>query len=179
MKREMIKNRVFIDQRPLIINQRKYLGDFEGDTMGKPKGMKETIVVLSGRKSRWLLVKKVSQLKYAMDGLKELIKSVPVKSITLDNGVENVRHQELGIPTYFCHPYSPWEKGTVENSIKRLRRYIPKRANPANYSQKKINAIVAKMNNTPRKCLGFKTPNEVFNEQHLEKSKPGVVHLRG
>ena len=106
-------------------------------------------------------------LKYSMDGFKMFLnpRHDIFKSLTLDNGVENVRYEELDVDTYFCHPYSSWEKGGMENDFKRLRRWIPKKASLLNYTDKQIYAIMEKMNNTPRKCLNWKTPREVFEEQ--------------
>ena len=164
-KRQFIPNRISIELRPEIINQRLRIGDFEGDTMGKPKYMPQTLVAAVDRKSRFLVAKKVKQLRFTVEGFKSILPE-NIKSLTLDNGVENVRYQDLKVPTYFCHPYSSWEKGTVENTFQRLRRYIPKKANLTGFSQRHIAAIVKQMNNTPRKCLGYRTPAEVFKD-HL------------
>lgn len=158
-----IPNRVSIEQRPKVINRRKRIGDFEGDTMGKPKYTPQTLVAAVDRKSRYLIGKKVKALKYAVEGFKAILPDETL-SLTLDNGLENVRYEEIGIDTYFCHSYASWEKGTVENTFQRLRRFIPKKANLANYSHRQIAIIIQKMNNTPRKCLGYRTPAEVFKE---------------
>lgn len=165
--RDLIKNRVFIDERPAVVNERARYGDFEGDTLGVPKYTRETIAAVIERKSRYLIAKKIRRLKYAMDGFKELLSPLPARSLTLDNGVENVRYEELGISTYFCHPYSSWEKGQIEHAFGLIREYIPKRANLADYSDEAITAIVDTINQTPRKCLGFRTPQEVFEDQFL------------
>jgi transposase, IS30 family len=168
--REIIKNYTFIDQRPEYINNRSEFGHFEDDTMGVPRGSRETLVVLAERKSRFILAKKVSRLKKTMNAFKELLSSIPgVLSLTLDNSVENVRYKILNVLTFFCHPYHSWEKGSVENAIGLIREYIPKKAYLENYSQYDISAIVDLINNTPRKCLGWKTPPEVFNEQYVSK----------
>ena len=170
-KREIIKNRVFIDQRPLVINQRLRYGDFEADTMGRPKrASHQTLVVLRERKSRYLLARKVRRLKYSMDGFKELLYGIPVRSVTFDNGVENVRHRELGVSTYSCHPYSSWEKGQVENVIEAIREYIPKGSDLAHYSHSLISDIVNRINDTPMKCLNYQTPREVFYGRFLKRS---------
>ena len=162
-----IKNRVFIDVRPDIVNERTRFGDFEADTLGTIKSDKEALTGMAERMSRYLLLKKVSRLKYAVDGFKKSLNPYQnaVQTVTLDNGVENHRHLELKTDTYFCHPYSSWEKGTVENLFGRLRRFIPKKKSLKSYSPEKISAIMDIMNNTPRKCLGYRTPTEVFNEQ--------------
>lgn len=163
-RKEYIKNRIFIDKRPEIINQKLRIGDFEGDTMGRPKSSSsQTLTVLHDRKSRFTLAKKVPALKYSVEGFKDLLEPISsVESLTLDNGLENARYQELNIPTYFCNPYSPWEKGAVENVIQRLRRYIPKRSDLKDYTNQQISGIINQMNDTPRKCLQFRTPREVF-----------------
>lgn len=164
VKKQLIPNRVCIDERPQEINKRVRVGDFEGDTLGVPRGNSQTLAGLVDRKSKYFMAKKIIRLKHAMQGFKQMIQSVEVHSLTLDNGVENVKYEELRIPTYFCHPYSSWEKGTIENTFLRLRRFIPKKQSLANFSQEEIDAIVNQMNNTPRKCLNFQTPNELFNK---------------
>lgn len=165
---EIIKNRVSIDLRPLIIATRTRIGDFEGDALGKPQYCTETIVGIVDRSSRYFLAKKVRSIKKAMKiGYYSLLRWVRPLSVTFDNGVENASHEILGIPTYFCHPHSAWEKGTIENTFQRLRRFIPKKSNIAQYSDKYIDSVVELMNNTPRKCLNYQTPKEVFNQRVL------------
>jgi IS30 family transposase len=166
-KKILIPNRVLIDERPLAVKQRKRYGDFEADTMGVPKHTHVTLAVAVERKSRFILAKKIPRLKYAVDGFKELLSPLSVRTLTLDNGVENVRYEELGISTYFCHAYSSWEKGTVENAIGYLRWYIPKRADVSCYSDEDISAIVDTINSIPRKSLQYQTPKEIFQEQFL------------
>lgn len=169
-------NRILVDQRPLMINSRKRLGDFEGDTLGVPKKTRTTIVGVVDRKSRYFVAKKVRRLKYTVATFRSLLKSHNARSLTLDNGVENIRFKDIGVKTYFCHPYHSWEKGSIENTFQRLRRFIPKRASIVNYSSKQVSAMVKIMNQTPRKCLGYRTPEEVFFRR---KSLPSVLHLRG
>lgn len=161
--KEIIKSRVFIDKRPAVINKRLRIGDFEGDTLGIPKRTKETVAALVERKSRYILAKKIIQLKYAMNTFKKLLRFVKnVLSLTLDNGVENARYQELKIAAYFCHPYHSWEKGSIENVFGLIREYIPKKKDTALYTNEEISAIVELINNTPRKCLNFRTPQGSF-----------------
>jgi len=163
-KRSLIPERVWIEERPEIINERRRVGDFEGDTLGKPKHTPETLVGLADRKSRYFLGQKVRRLKVSMEEGYKILLPQGAHSLTLDNGPENVRHKSLGIHTYFCHPYHSWEKGTIENTFQRLRRWIPKRADLANYTDEQIAGIIERMNNTPRKCLSYRTPAEVFKE---------------
>jgi len=169
-QRGIIPNRAFIDERPKIVNERRRFGDFEGDTMGRPRSASpETLVVVRERQSRCLLAVKVPRLGYAIEGFRALLDSVPASSLTLDNGVENARHEELGVTVYFCHPFSAWEKGSVEQGIGLIREHIPKRADLRAYSQERIDAIVERINTVPMKCLGYRTPKEVFEEQSLTR----------
>ena len=90
----------------------------------------------------------------------------------VEGGTEFYRHQQLssqlGMQTYFCDPHAPWQKGSVENTIGRLRRALPRKTDLATLPKARINAIIANYNNTPRKCLGFLTPAETFNPLHFE-----------
>jgi len=89
-------------------------------------------------------------------------------SITFDRGTENASHHKLNtsiaMQTFFCDPHSPWQKGANENFNGRLRRFLPKGKIPRELSQESLDRLAAKMNNTPRKCLGYETPNEVFQQ---------------
>ncbi|MBU1102578.1 IS30 family transposase [Patescibacteria group bacterium] len=170
-KKTKIPNRVSIEQRPEIVAKRTRFGDFEGDTLGKIRRDIEVIVGSVERISRYLLIDKVTGLKYAVDGLKKCLSPYQnaIETLTLDNGPENARYEELGIPTYFCHPYSSWEKATMENSFCRLRRFIPKGSSMDDCSDADIRRFAELINNTPRKCLNYRTPKEVFEEQLLLK----------
>jgi IS30 family transposase len=90
------------------------------------------------------------------------------KTITYDNGSENVEHilinQKLSTHSYFCEPYHSWEKGSVENAIGLIRRYLPKKTDFATITQEQLKQIEDLLNNRPRKVLNYKTPKEVFNE---------------
>mgnify|MGYP000285953400 FL=1 len=166
-KKQLIPNRTWIEQRPAIAGTLTRIGDFEGDTLGVPRTSNSTIAAFVDRTSKYFLVRKISRLKYAVDAFKMIATSLHVKhTLTLDNGVENVRYQEIGMPTYFCHPYASWQKAQIENMFLRLRRFIPKKQSLDSYSEKDIAVIVDIMNNTPRKCLNYQTPREVyFKEQ--------------
>lgn len=168
-KRLPVKNRISIDKRPKTANERIRFGDFEGDVLGSKRTTSQRLPALVERKTRKLFAIKVHRLKNAMDGFKYLLKPYHdiIKSITFDNGPENARHLELkgmGYKTYFCDPFASWQKGSIENTFGRLRRFIKKRSSLNQYSDKDIRDYIEQMNNTPRKCLDFRTPNEVFNE---------------
>lgn len=177
----LIPNRISIDLRPLAVIKQKRFGDFEGDTLGRPKHDSQTLVGAVERKSLYFIGRKVPRLKYSMDGLKYALSPYQkiVKSMTLDNGVENVKYEKLNVQTYFCHPYSSWQKPIIENTFGRLRRFIPKRASLADYTQEQISAIIDMMNDTPRKKLGYRTPTEVFNELYAITINSPSVALEG
>lgn len=177
-KREIIKNRVSIHERPDIVNQRSRCGDFEGDTLGVPKAFKATLAGLVDRKSLYLLAKKMPRLKETISAFKELINLCNPLSLTLDNGIENAKYEILNVPTYFCDSYSAWQKPLIENSFQRLRRYVPKKANLSNYSQQQISDIINNMNNTPRKSLGFRTPEEVYFQERIPPIQLSIFNLK-
>jgi IS30 family transposase len=163
-----IPNRISINERPPEIAERTTFGHYEADTMGRPRSVsQQTLVVMRERLSRKLFGIKMQRLKYTVEGFKQIIKPLRVSSITFDNGVENIRYQELGIPSYFCNPYHSWEKGSVEQGIGLIREYIPKKADLKHFSQAKIDAILERINNTPMKCLNYKTPNEIYSQNLL------------
>jgi IS30 family transposase len=132
---------------------------------------KVCVAVLVERKTRFFIVirmndKTASAMKevvsLALSGLPAGLR----KTLTYDNGLENALHEltnrELGTSSYFCKPYHSWEKGSIENRNGILRRYFPKKHDWRLTTQKKIDRVVSKINATPMKCLGYKTPAEVF-----------------
>ncbi len=168
VKRTLIPNRIPIELRPSIINSRKRCGDLEADTLGVPRESVGTLATTVDRKSRYFTAKKIKRIGLAIDAFKEMNLSLQARSFTFDNGVENIHHGSLGVSTYFCNPYSPWEKGSMENTLQRLRRFVPKKSLMQSYSEQEIADICDIMNETPRKCLGYRTPSEVFQE-HLQR----------
>lgn len=106
-----------------------------------------------------------------VDALIKTIESVPnelMKTMTFDNGIENYRHTELkqqfGLDTYFCRPFAPWQKGSVENVNKLLRRYLPRDTNLDALTDQDLYVIQEKLNNRPRKRLKYQTPNEIIQK---------------
>lgn len=175
LKKEFIPNRISIEERPNIINHRRRYGDYEGDTMGRPKyASPQTLSVVRERKSRKLFAVKVPRLRYAVDGFKTMLERLIALSFTLDNGLENIRYEKLNIPTFFCHAYSSWEKGSVEQGIGLIRKFIPKKADLKDYTQSDVDAIMGIINDTPLKCLNWKTPDEVFNEHNQQLIKQEI-----
>lgn len=164
--KSLIPHRVSIHDRPSAIAARTSCGDWEGDLMAFSKP-KHNNVVLVERKSRFMLAApqtdKTAETTTA--SLKSLLAPLPdsfKRSITFDNGGEFARHFSLGVSTFFCDPHSPWQKGSVENAIGRLRRDLPRPTKPSDYTDDDFYDIIDRHNDTPRKCLGFKTPAEVL-----------------
>jgi len=169
-KKPMIKNRVSIDERPLAINDRKEAGHWECDLI-ICDGSKTSIQVLHERVSRFVQLSLIPdrRAKTAKEAIIKNLSALPkqaTKSITYDNGSENYSHEEvnkeLGTKSFFCNPYHSWEKGAVENTNGLIRRWVPKKMNLSLITKKQIKEIEDRLNERPRKALGFKTPNEAF-----------------
>lgn len=170
--------------RPAEINFREFLGDWEGDLM-IGKNSKSQVLTLLERKSRFFIIAKIDSKKANVTGQKILeivmkLKAkgiVPFNSLTLDNGTEfndfMLLEKQLGIPIYFCDPFASWQKGAIENSNGIARRTIPKKSDFTEYTHDDINNLMWNMNNTPRKCLGYKTPYEVIAKQELKLATLG------
>jgi len=171
-KRTMIPNRVGIERRPAAADLRLHIGHLETDTMvsGKKTGSKAALTLLHDRKSRYTKLKKIKNLRPITNrkALQQLGEQLYCVTITRDNGIENKQHEQLAedlqVENYFCDPYSSWQKGSVENTIGRIRRFIPKGADISEYSDEYIQEIEDWLNHTPRKCLDFKTPHDVYFE---------------
>jgi len=166
-----IPNRIDISERPECVNQRERVGDWEADTM-IGKNHKGALLTLDERKSKLRLAfplsgKKAQPVVEAAITLLQGIKSV-VKTITFDNGKEFSCHEKiakaLNCKTYFARPYHSWERGQNENANGLLRQYFPKGEELKDIPLKKVLHAVDRLNSRPRKCLGFKTPYEVFEE---------------
>lgn len=170
-KRTLIPNRKGLELRPKgAINKTRY-GHFEGDTVvsGRKTGSKTALSVIFGRKEKYLEMRKIPNLKPAFNNqaVESMAQNLNVKSLTLDNGIENTKHEKLSMPTYFCDPYSAWQKGGVENAIKMIRRFIPKGVDIGQYAPEYIKMIADILNNKPRKSLNYRTPLEVMQEHQL------------
>ena len=161
-----------IELREETINQRARIGDWEGDTIVS-KQSNWSIFNLVERKSRYMLLRKISNCSgssgaAAMISALSKIPEEKRHSITLDNGSENSAHplveKELRLKVFFCHPYCASERGTVENRNGYLRRFLPKKTDFASVGQAQIEQIQKKHNHRPMKCLGFRTPHEVFHQ---------------
>lgn len=164
--RVVIPERVGIDKRFLGANNRTRYGHWEKDALVSKKGRKGSLAVAQERKSRLIAVGKtmtMSSFEHA-ETTKAMFLGLRVKSVSFDNGIENRNHKDLGVPTFFCDPYSSWQKGAVENANKMIRRYFPKGTDFSLVSQEKIDRVVSVINNKPRKILGYRTALEVARQ---------------
>lgn len=156
-----------IEDWPEEIRSRSRIGDWEGDTIygGIGKGYAATMV---DRKARYTAAARVltRRPEDTADAIYKAMAGLPVKSISLDNGSEfSLFHQmeeHFGAPVYFARPHAPWQRGTNENTNGLLRFFFPKGFDFTSISDEEFDAIIDLINNRPRKCLGWKTPAEVF-----------------
>jgi IS30 family transposase len=171
-RRGQIPNRITIDQRPQVVAQKARLGDWEADTIigGQHQA---AIVSLVERASKLTRLAKVARKTAGLvtQAVTTELQSLTVKSITSDNGREFAGHQQIGqhlkADFYFAHPYASWERGLNENTNGLVRQYFPKKSEFSKISDRQIKKVEERLNNRPRKTLGYKTPNEVFFKQSL------------
>jgi len=166
-----IKGRVSLSERPPDAADRRTAGHWEADLMLFRK-YGQAVLAVHERHSRLLFATRPPNK--AAQGvarhLRTLFANLPPElrqTVTFDNGTEFARHRalhSLGIKTFFCDRYAPWQKGGIENAIGRMRRFIPRKTDLAILPAKRFNALVAAYNNTPRKCLDWRTPAEVFSQ---------------
>ena len=170
-RRGRIPNRVSIEQRPSIVEERKRLGDWEADTMiGKKSPY--ALVTLVERKSRFTLLKKIDR-RTAEATTKAIIQMLnPYKAktltITCDNGKEFADHQVfaelLDADVYFAHAFSSWERGSNENANGLARQYFEKGSDFSKITDQDTQFVEKRLNARPRKCLDIRTPEMVFFE---------------
>jgi IS30 family transposase len=172
VSQQKITDMISIDQRPAHINDRLEIGHWEGDLM---IGLKQAsaIATLVERKTRTTIILKLKDRRTETVTLemKKALSSLPIKlrqSMTYDNGFEMANHkwltQQTGMIVYFAHPYSSWERGTNENTNGLIRRYFPKGTDFNKVTYKQLREIQDKLNNRPRKVLGYRTPLELLKK---------------
>ncbi len=173
-----LTDRTFIDKRPEFISQRKRMGDTEADFVKSGKNGKGIILVVADRKIRASFLERI--MKITIDNVHRAFFNIKrrfpeIKTITTDNDLLLQKHKELekllNIKIYFCHPYHSWEKGTIENTNKYIRKDIPKGSNISRYSPKVIKQLEEKLNRRAMKCLSYLTPNESLNRGRGKQKK--------
>ncbi len=168
-RRSLIPNRIGIEQRPSIVDTRRRVGDWEVDTI-IGKNHQQALVSLTERKSRLALIHKVERKTAHAVSQAIIYLLTPyrtrVHTLTSDNGTEFAYHEHvsatLDADFFFARPYASWQRGTNENTNGLIRQYFPKHRDFTTINHEEINHAMHRLNNRPRKILGFKTPNQVF-----------------
>lgn len=168
-----IPQRVSIHQRPEAIGNRSQFGHWEGDTVEGKRSDGDGIHTEVERLTRYLFAGKIGRIASleTIGVQRQMFSRLPEtarRSTTLDNGRENYTHlalRFLKMQTYFADPYASWQRGTNENTNGLLRRYLPKGSSFLELTQGELEDMVWEINNRPRKCLGYNTPQEAFEEQ--------------
>lgn len=164
-----ITQRISIHERPSFINERNEIGHWEADLMEGRRRSAGVLCVQVERTTRLVRIAKLEnkQARETRACLEATCLSLPVKTFTFDNGKENAEHhilaKDYGIGTFFCDAYSPWQKGSVENMNKLIRQYVPKRTDALKHlTTHDVHRIQDALNNRPRKCLNYLTPNQAM-----------------
>lgn len=161
-----------ISERPQEVQDRQMPGHWEGDLI-KGKKSQSSVGTVVERTSRYLIMVQVDDATSAVvtGGFERELSPIPphlLRSLTYDRGSEMAQYKNmakaLNLDVYFADPYAPWQRGTNENTNGIIRRFLPKGTDLSPYTQEDLNEIAEKINNIPRKCLGFKKPKEVFNQ---------------
>lgn len=181
-KQTRLKDRTFIDKRPQYIEKRQRLGDAEADFIESGRSGKGILLVVVDRKSRMSFLEQIRPV--TIPRVHEAFRTIKkrfleLRTLTADNDILLQKHKELekmlNVKMYFCHPYHSWEKGTVENTNKYIRRDIPKGSTISSYSRSFIDNIERKLNRRMMECLNYNTPSEVLMEfrkkQKIKKRK--------
>ena len=181
-----LRDRVGIAQRPAIVDKRARLGDWEGDTIVSGGGGLAGLVTLTERRSRYTLAQHVQrrQAEPVGQAIIDMLRLHPKcrHTLTLDNGKEFAEHAwvhtRLKTKVYFADPHSPWQRGLNENHNGLLRHYFPKGSDLGKASQQQVLDAVYRLNHRPRRCLGWKTPHEVFHGYKVTPLTLGTGALR-
>jgi transposase, IS30 family len=166
----------WIESRPAEVQDRDSFGHWEADLLIFRKEVgKANVTSLIERKSRFtfLLPNEDKRSAAVIAGIADALRPLPDdarRTVTFDRGTEfagyAVLGRELAVEAYFCDPHSPWQKGSVENLNGRARRFLPRHCEPEALARARLRRLADRLNDTPRRCLGYRTPREVF-EAHL------------
>ena len=179
-----LKDRVFIDKRPKIIEKRGRVGDMEGDFIVSGRGGKGVLLTTVCRKIRTTFIELINEVTIdeVHKGFERIKKRFPeMKTLTLDNDILFKMHKTLekllDVKIYFCHPYHSWEKGSIENSNMEIRKFIPKGSDLSKYSKKYIQSVEDHLNGRFMECLKYATPREELT-RHRKTKKTACKAVR-
>lgn len=169
---ESLSKRKFIDERPEVIKNRERVGDLEADFIVSGKTGTGYLLTAADRKIRYGFIRKILPVSIVNmeQAFLDVKKAFPeLKSVTTDNDLLFRYHERLetmlGVPIYFCDPYASWQKGTIENFNKQVRKYIKKGADISQYNGKYIQFVEDRLNGRFMNVLSYKTPDECLKEQ--------------
>jgi IS30 family transposase len=179
-----MSHRIPLTQRSHEADDRLTPGHWEADLMAFAR-YGQTILMLHERSTRALIgtrlpSKQAAPVARAIHDALAPLPGALRQTLTFDNGTEFAHHYELnasGIATYFCDPHAPWQKGGIENAIGRMRRLLPRKTDLATVDDRRFIALIAAYNNTPRKCLDWKTPAEAFSLSLLHFKRESTFRL--
>ncbi len=173
-----LEDRVFIDKRPKAINDRKRLGDAEADFIVSGKRGRGILLTLVDRKTRVSFIEQILDvsIRNVEKAFLRIKKRFPeLKTITTDNDILLTHHQRLekllGVKIYFCNPYHSWEKGTIENTNKHIRKDIPKGSDISRYSKRFIRMVEERLNRRYMKVTDHETPSEALIRHRKQKKR--------
>ena len=169
--RGQIKERVSIDERPKVVDRKSRFGDWEIDTI-IGKNHQGVLISIVERRSRYTLIAKANSKQAEEVSNKTIDLLLPVQNlvhtITADNGKEFASHKRVSMAlnagVYFAHPYHAWERGLNENTNGLIRQYFPKGSDLKQLTKQQVKKVQDRLNHRPRKCLGFKTPEQIFKK---------------
>jgi IS30 family transposase len=178
-KSEKLPLRTFIDERPQCINKRERLGDAEADFIVSGKNGKGILLTMADRKTRNSFIEKITTVTIEnvhKSFLKIKERFPEILTITTDNDLLLQKYEELEklmkVKIYFCHAYHSWEKGTIENTNKYIRREIPKGSDISKYSKKFIKKVEEKLNRRTMECIDHLKPKEALEIERAKQKAP-------
>jgi transposase, IS30 family len=170
-KTGQIKDRVGIEHRPVEVEQKQRIGDWESDTLVGTHTRGPRLATHVERRSRYVKIVRLpdGRADSFNRGTRRALASIHAAAritMTTDNGKEFAKFKQLekalGLTVYFAHPYTSWERGLNENTNGLVRQYFPKKTDFNKVSHHAVAQVERKLNNRPRKCLGYRTPEEVL-----------------
>jgi len=174
-----LKDRTFIEKRPKSIEERTRVGDVEADFIVSGKSGKGILLTAVCRKLRIVFIERIvdvsiDEVHAAFERIK--VRFPEMRTLTLDNDILFRMHRTLerllAVRIYFCHPYHSWEKGSIENANKAIRKFIPKGSNLSKYNEEFIQSLEEHLNGRYMKCLEYQTPQEKLDGYRKTKKQP-------